>query len=255
MNKLDEGHYYRKQLGCRCGVIAWSHNARFRKALRLLGPHAGRLLDYGCGDGTFLAMAASQIQSGDGADISADQIAACRRRFADTTNLRFFHVSELIGSDFEHQYDVVTCMETLEHCLDATVDVVLADLARLVTTTGRVIISVPIEIGPTFFFKTAIRKFAGRTIQPEYRHYESYTFADTLRMVFATKHTQLQRHVHGLPDTPFHNHYGFNWRHLRARLGRYFTVERTTFSPLGFLGGFFSSQAWLICRPLDSHRA
>ena len=48
---VAHGHYAEKQLHCRSSVIAFSHRARFKKALELAGEDAqGRLLDYGSGD-------------------------------------------------------------------------------------------------------------------------------------------------------------------------------------------------------------
>ena len=38
-------------------------------------------------------------------------------------------------------------------------------------------------------------------------------------------------------------------RTLRAGLGKQFTVQQTLFSPMGWLGGYLSSQAWFICTP------
>lgn len=245
----SQGHYARKQLGCSSGIIAWSHASRFRLALRLAGPSPGKLLDYGCGDGTFLAMAASRIPEGLGADIAEDQITDCRARLTAIPNLRFCTIADLKGRVHEHAYDLVTCMETLEHCTDAVAEIVLSDLARLVSPEGRVIISVPIETGPTFILKTAIRRLAAWRGLSDYRHYERYATRDALRMVFAGRRTALQRPVYGEPDAPHHSHYGFNWRAARERVRAHLTVERTLFSPVGWLGGWVSSQAWFVCRP------
>ncbi|MFM7442205.1 MAG: hypothetical protein ACKO2V_27005, partial [Snowella sp.] len=58
------------------------------------------------------------------------------------------------------------------------------------------------------------------------------------------------RPVNGLPDSPRHDtHYGFNWRSMKERIQEHFIIDETHFSPLGFLGGFFSSQVWFVCRP------
>jgi SAM-dependent methyltransferase len=248
LDAAADGHYYRKQLGCKSSVIAWSHRSRFRMGLRLVGPSPRRLLDYGCGDGTFLAMAADRIQAGCGADIAPDQIKDCQQRLAGLTNLRFCTIGELDGSH-DATYDVVTCMETLEHCTAPVVEIVLRDLARLVAPDGRVVISVPIEIGPAFVLKYALRKAAAWRGLSDYRHYESYSVRNALRMVFAGKNTVVERPVYGPPDAPSHSHYGFNWRALRERVRAHLVVEHTRFSPLGFLGGLLSSQAWFVCRP------
>ena len=80
---VEDGHYYREQIGSSNKVIAWSHTSRFVKALSLLDASDLSVLDYGCGDGTFLAMAADQIKQGHGSDIDANQIEGCRERFAE----------------------------------------------------------------------------------------------------------------------------------------------------------------------------
>ena len=245
---VAEGHYYRKLLACKSGVIAWSHRSRFRIGLQLIGSPR-TLLDYGCGDGTFLAMAADRIQSGCGADIAVEQIEDCGTRLASFANLRFCTIPELAAPSHDRAYDVVTCMETLEHCTPPIVDVVLRDLARLTAPDGRVVISVPIETGPTFLLKLAVRKAAAWRGLSDYRHYETYTLSDAVRMIFAGRTTSVTRPVYGAPAAPSHSHYGFNWRALRDRVSRYLTIERTLFSPLGFSRGWASSQAWFVCRP------
>lgn len=247
MSGIQEGHYYRRQFECSCGVIAWSHSSRFKVALQLLGDNPQKVLDYGCGDGTFLAMAADRIQQGQGADVSTYMINSCKNRFANVPNLSFAKADELDQS-YDQSFDVITCMETLEHCLEPTVEIVLKDLARLVSPQGKVIISVPIEIGPTFVFKQTIRWIAGKTSLPEYRDYEVYPVKDALRMIFANCETSIERPIYDNSDEPYYPHYGFNWRAMRESVKQYFVIEKTSFSPLGFLGGWFSSQVWFICR-------
>ena len=54
---LRDGHYANKQIFCKDRLIAWSHRRRFETGLTLAARFAGRrMLDYGCGDGTFLAL-------------------------------------------------------------------------------------------------------------------------------------------------------------------------------------------------------
>ncbi len=54
---ISDGHYAKKQLLCKDWLIAWSHRSRFQMGLGLAREFSGkRVLDYGCGDGTFLAM-------------------------------------------------------------------------------------------------------------------------------------------------------------------------------------------------------
>jgi SAM-dependent methyltransferase len=254
VRQIAEGHYYRKQLACRSSIIAWSHRSRFRVGLRLIGSSVPKLLDYGCGDGTFLALSAGRIREGWGADVAADQIADCKERLASFDNLRFCMTRDLADETHSGAFSVVTCMETLEHCTAPNVDLVLRDLARLVSPDGFVIISVPIEIGPTFLLKSVVRRVAAWRGLSDYGYYERYTFQNVMRMLFATRSTALERPVCGEAQAPGHSHYGFNWRGLRDRVRSYLSVEGTLFSPLGFLGGWVSSQAWFICRTYPVQR-
>src|SRR4051812_47145522 len=94
------GHFARKQLFCKSRVIAWSHRRRFATARRLVEPLAGgRLLDYGCGDGTFLGAVSDLFPDAVGADIDPSAIDDCRRRYAaDSSRLTFRLTRELAAS-------------------------------------------------------------------------------------------------------------------------------------------------------------
>src|SRR5262245_44016650 len=141
MSVVEEGHYARKQLGSRSPIIRWSHTARFQQGVRLAnGRPTEKLLDWGCGDGAFLSLTADKYRACVGADIEREQVDDCRRRFAVVPNVTFCLVQELNGAEHTRSYGVVTCMETLEHCTDSTVDTVLADLDRLCARDGTVVI-------------------------------------------------------------------------------------------------------------------
>ena len=250
MEHVEQGHYAQKQLGCRSSVIRWSHTARFRLAMLLAGGRPnGHLLDYGCGDGTFMGFVSDRFAVCVGADVDQAQIDDCRSRFAPLPNLRFCLVRDLDESRHTHAYDVVTCMETLEHCLEPVVDRVLGDLQRLCAPDGVIVISVPIEIGPVFFIKYVVRKLAAIRGLSDYARYESYSLADAWRMAFATRQTVLPRPAYGPAEAPYHSHYGFNWRRLRVKVEDAFELERTLFSPAGWCGGWLSSQVWFVCKP------
>jgi len=251
MDHVAEGHYYQSQIGSKNKVIAWSHQSRFDKALDLIGDGTQKLLDYGCGDGTFLALAKDRFVDGHGVDVDGDQINGCRERLAEIPNLKFFTNQELSGSQHDNAYDVVTCMETLEHCTEPVVESVLADVARLCAPNGRVIISVPVEIGPSFLVKQSVRAIARRQGASSYQLHEKYPAPHALKMLLARRGTAIERPVYGEPPLTGHSHYGFNWRWLRGRVSHYLEVERTLFTPLGFLGGWVSSQAYFVCRPAD----
>jgi len=254
-NLLAGGAYAQKQLFCKARLVAWSHGARFRMACRLAEPFAGRkLLDYGCGDGTFLALIQDRFTQAVGADMDPKQTADCIRRFASLSGLSFVLTEDLLDARHNGRFDVVFCMEVLEHCTEQTRAAVLSDLHRLVAVDGTVIISVPVEVGPSLIVKQLLRTLAGRRGIGDYRYSEKYTFKDLMKMVFAGEETAIERPVYRvdlIPGKPtyYHAHKGFNWRTFRRQLNELFSVQRILFSPLGWLRGFFSSQVWFICKP------
>jgi SAM-dependent methyltransferase len=251
---LAGGAYARKQLFCRNRIVAWSHGTRFQLGRRLAEPCAGRkLLDYGCGDGTFLALVHDLFPVAVGVDVDPKQTADCARRFAHVPGLSFMLTEDLADPCHDGGYGLVVCMEVIEHCTEEKIREVLRDLRRLLAPDGRVIISVPVEIGPSLLGKQLIRMLAGWRGLGDYRYRETYTWSELWKMVFAGADTAITRPAYpvefarGRPGF-YHGHKGFNWRTLRRRLQRHFQIERTCFSPLGWLRGYCSSQVWFICK-------
>jgi 2-polyprenyl-3-methyl-5-hydroxy-6-metoxy-1,4-benzoquinol methylase len=251
--ELAEGAYARKQLFGALGILRWSHGSRFRVARRLLEPHAGRpLLDYGCGDGTFLATVRDLFPHAVGAEVDPALAAANAARFAGEAGLTFAHTSAVEAPP--GGFGAVVCMEVLEHCPPDAVDRVLAEIRRLAAPDAVVVVSVPVETGPPLAAKQLVRAIAARRGMEGYRLRETYRPGEFLRMLLAGPGTAIDRPLYegefapGVPNL-WHGHKGFNWRALRRRISRDFEVRATRFSPLGVPGGLLASQAWLVCAP------
>ena len=245
---LMGGHYARKQLGSRSRLIAWSHRRRLQTACSMVKPFArGPLLDYGCGDGTFLAMVSSLFPHAVGADADANQVSDCRQRFAGLKNLGFVTTTELQAPANHGRFSLICCMEVLEHCLDADVDRLLIDFERLLAPNGTIIISVPVEIGPTLLGKQIARAIAGWRRIGDYQYGDSYRLNELIRMICARNATVIERPRYPFGEGFAHSHKGFNWRRLSARLSRSFVIRETRFSPFNAPAGWCSSQAWFRC--------
>src|SRR5215831_12911249 len=125
---LKTGDYARKQIYCPSGLVRWSHGSRFELARALVAPRAGgRLLDYGCGDGTFVAMVHADFAETVGLDVDPRQLNDAAARLGHLPGLRFGLTpppsgARLPATAFQLPaagvWDVVTCMEVLEHCLE-----------------------------------------------------------------------------------------------------------------------------------------
>ena len=251
---IEQGHYARKQISSRNTIIAWSHRRRFAVARELASVGAGgALLDYGCGDGTFLALAHDLFREAIGADIDVEQVRDCRRRLDGVRNVQFASIDDLRAPAHQHHYDAVVCMEVLEHCPSDVQPQVLDDLDRLVRPHGVVVISVPIEIGPTLAAKQLVRAAAAATGLSEYATRERYRLSEFMRMFLAGETSRIERPINVAinargDQTRFHGHKGFNWRALERLIESVFAIERRLFSPVPVTGRWLNSQVWFICR-------
>ena len=247
---VRSGFYARKQIESRSRLIAWSHQGRFRTALRLARGLGGRrLLDYGCGDGTFLGLLAEQGRFGGqlvGAELHASVVEECRARFAAWDRFRF-----TLSADLEHaepgSFDVIYCMEVLEHVVEPGGLLDLFD--RLLSPDGVLVVSVPIETGVPVVIKQIVRELAGRRGIGHYPGTTGYSAGELARSVCAgsTQHLARPRFHH--PDgSAFHDHKGFNWRWMRAQVRDRFDLVREDTSPVGWLGPHLGTQRWFIAR-------
>jgi len=251
-NPIASGDYARKQIYCPSRVVAWSHGSRFDLAARLAEEsRGGRLLDYGCGDGTFIALTHGMFSQATGADVDAAQLAECERRVGSLEHVDFVLTASLVPPQHSGAFDLVTCMETLEHCTEAERARVVSELARLCSPKGRIIISVPIEIGPALAGKQLFRAIAAWRGHGDYHHRETYTPRELLAAVLGRKHLVRPEYCVETPhgQVRYCGHKGFDWRVLERDVRAKMQVERRLFTPMPLLKGLLNSQVWFVCRP------
>ncbi len=248
---LGEGHFARKQIFCKDRLIAWAHRSRFEIGLELARECAGgRVLDYGCGDGTFLAMLMDQPTvpaAAIGAELGADGVRDCRARLGNKAGLEFLQIEELNGAEHAATYDYIFCMEVLEHVVE--LETVLDDFVRLLVPNGRLFVSVPVETGLPMIVKQVARHIAGWRGIGDYPGIAPYTWREYWQSIFAGRRQHIARPIHRHADgSGFHDHKGFNWMALREMLTERFQIERQISSPLPWLPAHLASQVWLIVR-------
>src|SRR4030095_14114809 len=143
---LRSGHFAQSEISSRSRLISWSHRGRFATAMRLAEDVRGaRILDYGCGDGTFLGL----LMDGEwappvavGAELFASTVTDCRERFAAHKGLQFVLIEDLDRAAHRGSYDVVYCMEVLEHVIDPVP--LLEAFHRLLVPGGNLVMHVPL---------------------------------------------------------------------------------------------------------------
>jgi len=214
-----------------------AHKSRFQAVLNALGnQNYPCALDYGCGDGWLLRSAYEQgfIQAGFGIDISPDMLAASQETLKDIPGFKLGLPSETQTLISPQSLDLVFCTETLEHVPDPAT--ILDTVLPLCKPNAKIVISVPIEVGPSLFVKQTGRYLAN--LKGGYG-YERYTPKELFSAAilwdcksFPSSHAQ---------QSSYRAHKGFDYRDLEAVLNQKLTIEKKMFSPFPVLGNLFNS--------------
>jgi SAM-dependent methyltransferase len=132
--------YYDEIFRRKAGVQSKWHYLKFSVAATLLSPTARRLVDAGCGPGTF-----SQVVSNDieylGLDISQPQVEYATRTYGSTT--RRFLVADNqwpIANDFA---DAVTLLEVIEHLTVEQTNAAFSEAMRCLRPGGQLVVTTP----------------------------------------------------------------------------------------------------------------
>lgn len=114
--------------------------------LEMTGHLKGEVLDYGCGPGFLLDHLLAKGLSCTAIEFSADSVEFVNRRFSGLPNWKSASlVSGLPSPLLAQSFDVITCVEVVEHLSDELLKPVLNELHRLVKPGGIVLITTPNE--------------------------------------------------------------------------------------------------------------
>lgn len=233
-------------------LIAWCHRRRFQMALYLAKEFTQkRILDYGCGDGTFLALVMKKEGLAPslavGAEATPDLVEDCRARLGSFTRMKFVLLDELDQPEHPGAYDGIFCMEVLEHVVE--VEPLLDRFIRLLAPSGKLLISIPVEIGLPLLMKQAMRTIAGWRGLGDYPGISPYTLREYGLSIFAGPRQHIVRpQFRDANGNLFYDHKGFNWKVLRELLAKRFHIEGTLSSPLPWLPPSLNSQVWFLAR-------
>ena len=121
----------------KAGVRFFWHDLKFRAVARQL-KGAGRVLDIGCGPGTFIGNYLDGVECL-GIDFSQPQIDYANRRYA-TARHRF---STETLNRLDQRFDAITMIEVIEHLPPEEAHRLLADARRLLSQEGRLVVTTP----------------------------------------------------------------------------------------------------------------
>jgi SAM-dependent methyltransferase len=219
------GNYDAQTVNAANPVVRFAHRSRVRRSLALALPRlgSGKLLDYGCGSGVFLS---EVIARQPGCAVGYEPFMTERAR----ASLPIF--GTLAELELRGPYNLITLFETIEHLSDDELELFLKFARRVLTPTGGILMSGPIEIGPALVFKD-LSRFAFRRKGSEHRPLEL-----------------LKAAIFGIPARRAENlktsHRGFDFRRARNDLrNRGWETDVLAYGPLPTGTWYGNSQVYL----------
>jgi SAM-dependent methyltransferase len=226
-------------------LTRFAHNGRYRRALDLVDDVKGAIaIDFGCGDAMILRRAYDRgiVRGGYGIDNDPAMRESAAATFAGVDGFRFLHPDEVAGTITPGSCDLAICTEALEHIPNRSA--IFDAVTRLCRPGGDVLITVPIEVGPSLLGKQLGRYLAN--LRRPYG-YETYRLRELFSAVvlwdphaFDSSHTQ--------PDTTLRSHKGFDFRDVERELRDRMDVHRTVYSPMPSLGALLNSTVMWRCQ-------
>jgi ubiquinone/menaquinone biosynthesis C-methylase UbiE len=146
--EIPAGYYYHAMQTGTSPQRFWHQKKFLAVAEHLQG--ANRVLDFGCGPGSFLSILAERFPTMEA--IGVDQASRQIRFARDTISPRYtegrirFVETPPGGEQLpfpDESFDAITCIEVVEHIHPYYVNCILRDLARLLKPGGRLIMTTP----------------------------------------------------------------------------------------------------------------
>lgn len=201
-------------------------------------------MDFGCADGWFLSLAyqCGLVTSGIGIDVDPQMLASCREKFREVEGFSFIHPDE-VTSDLFQTCDLAICTETLEHV--ASPQEMIEQMLLFCRSGARVIISVPIEVGPSVIAKQ-LGRFLSQKGGASYG-YEKYELRELMQagMFWDTSKIDCS---HNNSESNEKGHKGFDYRKVDALIRDRLRVEQMEYSPINFMGRVLNSTVYWVCK-------
>ena len=212
-------------------LARFAHRTRMKKSRQLVEPYltgSATLVDYGCGQGRFLHELATEFK-GSRPDISLkgyDPIMSAK--FDD------FEVVSNQDAIAPESVDVVTCLEVCEHLSDDETLIFIDFVNKVLKPTGKLLVTVPIEIGPVLLIKELSRSLL-------YRRRPQMPISELFKGAFL-----------GVPPTRAEDrlsfHTGYDWRVTNQQLQQTFESDDLDFSPFPYKSWWGQSQVLMSFR-------
>lgn len=219
-------------------IKRFSHRTRFKYYGDFLSRNKSvnlnpKFLDYGTGDGHIF----NYLKENDINDYLLFAYEPVESQFVqlsenvENNDLNVVCLRELGERD---KYDIVLCAEVLEHFSALNVISHLSEIRKILNDNGRLLISVPIEIGAAGVAKNLVRTLLGQK-------HNGLSLSVLLKSFF-------DEPIHRGNDFYISSHVGFSYKKLEYLIIESgYKIEKKYFSPLPVLRSFINAQVFFEC--------
>ena len=214
-----------------------AHKRRFAQVVELIAAplETDTVLDYGCGDGHLFSYFVGRIPREKLvgydpdpkllAEASPDIVAGARL----TGDIDALKLEKPFG------FSLIYCMEVCEHLTTKAMAELFLNIRAMTAVHGRIVIGVPIETGPSGFFKNLYR-VSKRMGYPA-------SVLNAFRSLVGAPIERMTTDVEW-----FGHHTGFRHTDFRRMLeDSGFRIHRTHHLPFPVLGGVFNNEIYFVC--------
>jgi 2-polyprenyl-3-methyl-5-hydroxy-6-metoxy-1,4-benzoquinol methylase len=209
-------------------IARFAHRTRMRKSKMLVAPYltgSATMVDYGCGQGRFLGELA--------VDIKQSQPGVSLLGYDPYMSAKFegYQVVSNIDEIAPESVDVVTSLEVCEHLSDDETQAFIDFVVKVMKPTGKLLVTVPIEIGPVLLVKELSRSVL-------HRRRPQMPFSELIKGTFLC-----------VPPTRAEDrlsfHTGYDWRATEDMLLEKFDCDDVEFSPFPYRSWWGQSQVMM----------
>lgn len=217
------------------GLRGWLHGARFewlRGRVAEFAQPPRHVIELGCYDGRALDFLSVPPLRYDGFDAGWEGgLRRARERFAGCEHITFHECRNPDQMNVTRaQVDLALALETLEHIPDDMLDGYLAKIADALAPDGVFLVTLPVEKGPVFAVKHAVKAAI-------HRDAERYSVPEYIYQSLGITHNVARD-----------QHKGFDYAAMIARLRRHFRVEKITGIPFSALPPIMNFGVGILCR-------
>ncbi|MBU1894362.1 MAG: class I SAM-dependent methyltransferase [Candidatus Omnitrophica bacterium] len=218
----------------------FAHQKRLHDAFLLLDLKAGEsMLDFGGGDGTFAEFVSrsSSIKV-----VVYEPSKEMTRQISDNYGVTpNFEVIMDVKKLYPIRFNRISCLEVLEHLPEKELHEALDFLSIALESKGKLLISVPVEIGLSGFLKNLFRYlFSSKT--------EKITIGRIFKSLFGiSQKRDFSCELDDSRNKYIGSHIGFDHRDFRKLLRKYFIIEKEYFSPWPIFGSIMNYFIYFVC--------